>query len=323
MFTAFRRENSPPAPARSAAGRIACVACALLAVLAMRAPGAEIVRSGIRVTFSKGHERYAEEVHEIVRALAEELRTSLGLSLPAGITVSLVGQAEFDGELGPERAELFTAFARPGERSATIHMGKATSGGAFNFRRVLRHEIVHLAIGELERQGGTSVPRWLDEGLAMLYGDMPFEMDRGELATASYAGGLIPFGRLTDDFPQEGKTEVNLAYLESESAARFLRDMKGELALRRLLRSLGSGDSFGTALAAVYGLSTDEFDARWRASLSSGSRVLDWIRAYPGRASLFAYMALFVLVAWVVQRIRRARRSEELDRERPWRMGPE
>ena len=106
-------------------------------------------------------------------------------------------------------------------------------------------------------------------------------------------------------------------YLEAESATRFLGGLGGEAQLRRLLSRLGRGEDFAEAFAAVYGTSVTEFEDRWRSSLSTGSGALDWVRAVLARTTLFTYVALLVIVAFVVQYIRRRRRKERMDLD-PW-----
>ena len=178
---------------------------------------------------------------------------------------------------------------------------------------MLRHELVHLAIGELVRGKGVSVPLWLDEGLAMLYGDLPMELDRRELVSAVGSGSLIPLGELAGAFPDDTQPRVHLAYLEAESAVRRLRGLQGEKGLRELLARLGRGEKFEAAFAVVYGMPLERFGAEWAESLSTGSRALDWVRGVLSWTSMFTYLAALVVVAFLVQRLRRSRRKEEMD----------
>jgi len=286
-----------------------------ISAAASACPAATIEDSGISVTFSEGEERYAREVLDVCRHQAKRMRTRLGLELPSDLTVTLVGGDEFEDELGPGRAKVFSAFARPSEREVVLHMGKLRPAAAAGFSRTMRHELVHIAVGELVREKGGRLPLWFDEGLAMLYGDMPFERDARMLTAAVAAGTLFPLSELAARFPSEDPQRVHLAYLQAEDATRFVITRRDEAALRGLLVRLGTGEGFDDSLLAVYGTGAAGFEQQWRNSLSTGSGVLDWARALLTSFSLFFYLALLMLVAFVVQYFRRRRRKEQMDAE--------
>jgi len=286
-----------------------------MALAAAAASGAVIESAGVRVVFSEGEERYARNVLGICCSHADILQARLGLKLPGDLTVTLVGGRQFEAELGPARARVSSAFARPSERVVMLHMGKLRPSRAGAFSRTMRHELVHIAVGELVREKGTRLPLWMDEGLAMLYGDMPFERDPIVLTRAVAAGTLIPLRGLTRAFPAESEHSVRLAYLQAEDATRFLVRLKGEAALRELLQALGRGKPFDEALTATHGMHAAELERQWKRSLSTGSGTLDWVWAALSGLSFFTYMAGLVILAFVVQLIRRRRRKEQMDSE--------
>jgi tetratricopeptide (TPR) repeat protein len=104
--------------------------------------------------------------------------------------------------------------------------------------RVLAHEFAHALIRTL---AGSSVPIWLNEGLASALesGDLDWAASR---IRSSGAAPLLPAGlaRLSAD-------EAAVAYATSAIAARRMLDDAGGVAVANLLRDLGEGLAFDAA----------------------------------------------------------------------------
>ncbi len=286
-------------------------------LLISSAPGwcATIERDGLTVVFPEGLDPRAELVATVTASHSARLLKELGLSLPPESVVILMGESEFARQYGATRSKLFCAFALPGSGTVVLQVARSERGRWRGLSRVLRHELVHLATGELRRRSGRQIPIWFDEGLAMVYGDIPIEMDLDRLLLAAKAGRLVELAKLGRSFASDNEPAVRLAYLESVSAVRRLRVLQGDEGLRRLVAAIAGGATFELAMVQVYGMSLDDFEADWRASLSTGSSFLDWLAILRSGTSLFTWLALLAVVGFIVQMVRRSRRKERMDTE--------
>jgi hypothetical protein len=69
--------------------------------------------------------------------------------------------------------------------------------------------------------------------------------------------------------------QLQLAYAESETAARYLLARHGEAAVRALLMRLGKAQDFATAIQDVTGGTYADFQSAWRRSLIDSSPRTD------------------------------------------------
>jgi hypothetical protein len=116
-----------------------------------------------------------------------------------------------------------------------------------------------------ERMSGRWVPQWLNEGLAMqLAGDSPPDIPalvRGETTLINLAYLEGPWGGLNH-------VQAMVAYLEGNSATRYLIDRFGMAKVRDLLDTLATGQPFAPAFQDRLFISYDDFQRRWVESLN-------------------------------------------------------
>lgn len=124
--------------------------------------------------------------------------------------------------------------------------------------RVLRHEFVHALLDD--RLQGHRIPQWLNEGLAMqLAGDAPPDIPaliRGDVALINLTHLEGPWAGLPAPYAM-------VAYLEGNSATRYLLDRYGIGTVRDLLDRLSKGDAFPAAFQDRVFITYDDFQRRW------------------------------------------------------------
>ena len=124
--------------------------------------------------------------------------------------------------------------------------------------RVLRHEFVHALLDD--RLQGHRIPQWLNEGLAMqVAGDAPPDIPgfiRGEVTLINLTHLEGPWGGLPAQYAM-------VAYLEGNSATRYLIDRYGMGTVRDLLDRLSKGDAFPEAFHDRVFITYDDFQRRW------------------------------------------------------------
>ena len=124
--------------------------------------------------------------------------------------------------------------------------------------RVLRHEFVHALLDD--RLQGHRLPQWLNEGLAMqLAGDAPPDIPafiRGEVTLINLTHLEGPWGGLPPHYAM-------VAYLEGNSATRYLIDRFGMGIVRDLIDRLSTGEAFPAAFHDRVFITYEDFQRRW------------------------------------------------------------
>ena len=127
-------------------------------------------------------------------------------------------------------------------------------------RRVLRHEFVHALLHDQQGPASSAFPTWLNEGLAMeLSEDRWSDLDR--MMKQDYT--LIPLPALEGAWGELPADAVALAYMEANSAARYLIDRFGMHQVRGLLSHLKAKQALSTAMQSQLSLSYEQFQSRW------------------------------------------------------------
>ncbi len=137
-------------------------------------------------------------------------------------------------------------------------------------KETMAHELAHVVVGLATDNPYAELPRWLDEGLAMVSeGQIPSGNKR-ELEAAIRSDSLISVRSLSGY--TSNPDEVDLFYGEVHSLLSFMLDTYGKDKIGQLLEAIRGGLYQEEALQQVYGFGLDELDLQWRASLGLGPR---------------------------------------------------
>ena len=126
--------------------------------------------------------------------------------------------------------------------------------------RVLRHEFVHALLHDQLGPGGSVVPTWFNEGLAMeLSGDRWSELD--QMMKQEFT--LIPLPLLEGAWGGLSGDAATVAYLEANSAVHYLIDRFGMPRVQELLARLKARQALSAAMQSQLSLSYEQFQSRW------------------------------------------------------------
>ncbi|HSN04309.1 MAG TPA: hypothetical protein VLS44_04955 [Nitrospira sp.] len=125
---------------------------------------------------------------------------------------------------------------------------------------VLRHEYVHALLHDRLEGQITSLPVWLNEGLAMqLAGDPWPDLDQA----MPNGGSVIHLKYLEGGWGQLTQNAATLAYLEANSATHYLIERFGMSRVAELLNAFKAKATVATALQDKIFLSYDQFHQQW------------------------------------------------------------
>jgi len=126
--------------------------------------------------------------------------------------------------------------------------------------RVLRHEFVHALLHDQLGPSNSTVPTWLNEGIAMeLSGDRWSDLDQ----VMKQEFTPIPLPALEGAWGGLSSDAATVAYLEAHSAVHYLIDHFGMSRVQELLAHLKAKQSLAAAMQSQLSLSYEQFQSRW------------------------------------------------------------
>ncbi|HQR65876.1 MAG TPA: hypothetical protein PLB02_00585 [Thermoanaerobaculia bacterium] len=170
---------------------------------------------------------------------------------------------------------------------------------------VLMHEVAHVLI--YRASAGRRVPRWFNEGVAMLAGRSWRLRDQTQLALGLLSGRKVPLWKL-DDLFEGDRWQVESAYALSGALVQDLLDRYGTGLPAALLSRVAEGLSFDEALRRTTGATLTEVGESFWARQGGLKR---WLPVLTSTAVLWLGISILAIVAAV-----RRRRAKEAEAER-------
>jgi hypothetical protein len=130
---------------------------------------------------------------------------------------------------------------------------------------VFRHELAHVALEDAV--GGRAIPRWFNEGFAVMASGETSYVRMSTLWTATLSDNLLTLAQLDRTFPSN-ENEADIAYAEAADVVRFLVRREEQHRFRGLVSRLRDGETMDTALLNSYGEETATLESEWRDDVS-------------------------------------------------------
>ncbi len=164
---------------------------------------------------------------------------------------------------------------------------------------VLAHEVAHVLIHRAS--GGRPLPRWFDEGLAMLAARSWRLRDQTELALGLLWGPRVPLWKL-DDLFRGDRREVERGYALAGTLVQDLIERYGPAMPRIVLARVARGDTFDEAFRGATGASMiDVGEAFWERQAT----LKRWLPVLTSTAALWFGISILALLAALRRRLRR------------------
>ncbi len=226
---------------------------------------------------------------------APRLAAAIGLqppgAPPAGVPDTLncllLDTASFQRMFGGTLPDWGVGVALPGGRMVAIDQARLPAVGR-GVREVFLHEMVHALL--MRAAGGTPLPAWLHEGLAMrLSGEWRFT----DTVTLAMEGRVPDLSNLRASFPGSAERAAR-AYLTSELAVGRLLDREGPGAVAALMDATRRTRDFREAYEDVTGEPLEVFENDFAAAMSLRFGWLVLLTRWP---TLFVVLALVLAIA--------------------------
>ncbi|MCL5025069.1 MAG: peptidase MA family metallohydrolase [Chloroflexi bacterium] len=227
------------------------------------------VTSGlITLQWYEGGEGFGHQLLDASVNAAGQLSQSAGVEITSPIKIMLYAtQRDMMGALEQGAQEWTGGRSFSDMGIVVIAAGSDPGGRAFGLRAV-PHELSHVIVHRATDNPYSSLPPWLDEGLAM-YAEGTQEASYGNaLNRAVTENRLISLRSLSSSFPAD-PNQARLSYAESYSVVKFIIDQYGRDGMGKLLKVFAQGNTPDRALQQSIGTNLAGLEAQWRASLGA------------------------------------------------------
>lgn len=174
-------------------------------------------------------------------------------------------------------------------------------GQSIEMETLIPHELAHVMLYRSVGDGYASLPAWLSEGIASLSELYPNPDYDQALTVASQNASLLPIADLCDTFPLDA-SGAYLAYAESQSFVRFVRDSYGAPALFSLTSAYADGLDCDQGVVRALGTSLVSLDTRWRESVLGQNVAGVFFRNMTPYLGLFVLLLLIPLIGFLQKR---------------------
>lgn len=254
-----------------------------------RYPWETLEANGLRVHWYAGDVSFGQQALDAAAAGLQTLGTLLpaASSAPLDIyiyasvtdvqdTLGLGGYAWVGGHASPDLGVVLVSIA-PGE-TQSIEM-----------ERQIPHELAHVMLYRSMGASYSNLPNWLSEGIASLAEQYPNADYTQVLTIAIQNDTLLDIPNLCGPFPADQSGAI-LAYAESDSFVRYLRDTYGTSGLQTLVNAYADGVTCEQGTQRALGLPLAQLDLRWRQA-SLGEDV-----ASVAFQNLLPYIVILVII---------------------------
>jgi aspartyl-tRNA(Asn)/glutamyl-tRNA(Gln) amidotransferase subunit B len=253
------------------------------------------------------HKAALEVLTGHVEPILADISGDLGIALHGPVRVIILTSRQDVEQLNfrlPSTPEWSVGYAIPGRRIVVLKTAYLRGTVHQDVLATFRHELVHILVRDATGAYAALVPRWFNEGLAMIHTRAWGLRDVVNISKHLITRKPIPLSELEHGFPQ-GSSAAGAAYAQSTLFMTHLRKEYGREAPGLMLRRMGTGTDFEEAFRQVTGSPLHSVEAAWRRSLTWRYR---WIPVLTSGGTVWGGITLL----FIVGAYRKWRRNREL-----------
>jgi len=264
----------------------------------------------LTIYFREGDGGLARAIEEIGPSTINYISTATGTPIPDRVDVILAADATSFARLQPSAPPSWAVgTAWPNRREIYLRTGLPHTGPD-PIQKTFTHELCHIMVGSVFESGRP--PRWLQEGVAMLFAGEMRPSDQAVLVRAAAGGALLPLEEIGRQWPSRSR-QAHLAYLQSVDFVAYLF-RQGEGVLATVISKLSEGSTLEEAVASATSQPLGTLEDNWRRRLTIWHAIIPLV----GGPNAFWVLAcgLFLVAAWKRRGQKRAKLAVLEERER-------
>jgi len=251
---------------------------------------------------------YARQAANILTRALEDIRFDFDIDIADNFHIYIMPtRKSFLATLESGLPQWTGAFAVPDQQLMVVKSPRWNNQDKYNHSLV--HELVHLTIHRVV--GLHTIPRWLDEGLAIFYAEETRWHQATAISKALATRSIIPLSEI-DDVLNFHPQKADLAYQQSYSAVRYLLATYDIEALHRILYGLKEGKSINECFIFATGSTFENFEKEWQGMIAKTHR---WVWLYELDTYIWALIIGLLILAFLVRQWRNRRIKREWQQE--------
>ena len=265
----------------------------------------EVSTPRFRILYTAKAEGSARQLATTIESVRDGFMGVLGRDWPGVTEIRVgVGRAEFEALALPGGAPpgWAVALAYPAHRIVLLNALTMTGPEG---QVTLRHELAHVALGQLARNW----PRWFQEGLAQTLTGENFSMTHyAALFRAVTQEKVFRFEHLADSWP-DLPSDVEIAYAQSAAFVAWLSARHGPEGMGRLVDEVATNQPFEQAFGKAFHTSLWVEELAWRDGMATR---YGWLPLTTSSSLLWLGATGLVVAAYVRRRQQKAAKMEEM-----------
>ena len=245
----------------------------------------------VAVHWYRGDPSFGQEAADIAAAVLPTITEDVRAPLPEHLNVYIYAtDNDVQSALGRVGVAYANGHADPKLGVVVISVAPDLRA-SYNLQIQIPHELTHVLIYRAAAGNYARVPYWFNEGLAVMHQEQRDSNFPALLAAARDSQQFLSLSSLCAPFIP---AQVSLAYAESESVVRYIRERYGAEGINRLLTAYAGGADCAAGVQSSLGLSLDQLQADWQQNLAPAPVTVQ------GRAQALApwlLLAALVLLA--------------------------
>ncbi len=223
----------------------------------------EISAESIKVHWYNGDNTFGQTALDAARAGLQNISQTFPLSLNSPVDIYIYPTFEdlvSSLTLGGRQWE-----AGHADPSIGVAMLAAAPGDtqSIDLQRLVPHELAHIMLYRSLGKGFNHLPTWLEEGIASMEELYPNADYANTLEMAGKNNSLLAFEDLCTSFPADSG-RAYLAFAESQSFVRFLRNTFGNTGIVALTKAYADGLDCDLGAMRAVGMPLNQLETRWR-----------------------------------------------------------
>ncbi len=250
----------------------------------------------VRIFFMAGNRYLAEEVLADTDLILNELTVLFKLPYSGETNIFLAQNEKVWLQLTKKKLPDWSQGVTKPE-SGVVYLFVQPETGK-NVITVLRHELVHVLLGKNFPAG--KIPRWFEEGTAMIFARQNFAEYATVLSRANLTGSLLTLVQI-EDIIRFQRSKATLAYAESYLALKMIVDAAGWEIFKEIFLLLQNQQNWDSVFQSVLQMDKEHFQDRLFDQIE---KKYKWHFIFQVETIIWIIIPLFAVSVFLVIRFR-------------------
>jgi hypothetical protein len=241
------------------------------------------------------HPSIRERVQPLISeadAIKRELSARLGQSVLSNVRVQIArtpGEMATFAPAGAPYPEYAAGVAYSEIGLVLLTLVPVHPNSNHDLGEIFRHELAHVALEDAV--GKNRVPRWFNEGFAVLASGETSLVRLQTLWTATLADKLLTLQQMDRSFPRD-ETDASIAYAQAVDIVRYLVRQQDYHRFRGLIARMRDDQPLDAAILDSYGIDLPTLEYEWKKDVAK--RYTFWPVLFSGTVVWVGALGLFV-----------------------------